>query len=423
MSWIDEDVVKVKFFTQNSEYIRLEAADLVTAICSSPTETSVENWLASPIFTRESKFGVASQAMMDDSQQDVPVPTSSVTVDLIDREQGYEFRTGVREKSRLRGMLMDLASFVDAGPLTRGNLVLVDPKVTSETIADVATEASRIFHPELVERLSLIEVRLAAGGEVTLQCYPDDRSEKELARIREIVRNRTEEASTARRASVPGNSFYEVLRVLMARWLNPGLLPITISQLGDETGYSYKPVRKALDELSRHLEQYGHSGVELKSFPREAWSRLFLDADSIRETIRFWPEGEMPRTPASMLERFFQLPKKETGHVGIGGAEGARYHAPDLDLIGQPRLDFTVHCPTGDPDLGFLRKLDASLKPTEKREDACSVVVHLLRRPRDYFDDRFADPGECLLDLQEMRLDAQARAFLRSFAVAENDDF
>lgn len=360
---------------------------------------------------------------MENSDQRVPNSSAGVAVDMVDREQGYEFRSGVRERSRLRGMLMDLASIVDTSPLTRGNLVLIDPKVTSETIADVWTEASRIFHPELVKRLSLIEVRTAKREEVSLKCYPNDRPDQELARIRDLVRERLQETGPSRRSSVPGNSFYEVLRVLMLRWLNPGLLPITISQLGDETGYSYKPVRKALDELSRHLEQYGHSGVELKSFPREAWSRLLLDADTVRDTIRFWPEGEMPRTPASMLKRFFQLPKEETSHVGIGGVEGARYHAPDLDLLGQPRLDFTVHCPTGDPDLGFLRKLDASLKPAEKGEDACSVVVHLLRRPRDYFDDRFADPAECLLDLQEMRLDAQARAFLRSFVVAENDDF
>lgn len=361
--------------------------------------------------------------MMGDSKQNVLIPSAGVTVDLVDRDQAYEFRPRVKERSRLRGMLMDLAHIVDVSPLVRGNLVLIDPKVTSETIADVWTEASRIFHPKLVKRLSLIEVRMAEGEEFALQCFPDDRAEEDVARIRKIVRQRTEETKTTRKATAPGSSLYEVLRVLMVRWLNPGLLPITISQLGEETGYSYKPVRRALDELSRHLEQYGHRGVELKSFPREAWSRLFLDADSIRETIRFWPEGGIPRTPASMLKRFYQLPEDETNHVGIGGVEGARFYATDFDLIGQPRLDFTVHCPEGDPDLGFLRKLDASLAPTEKRDDACSVFVHLLRRPRNYFDGRFADPAECLLDLQEMRLDAQARGFLRTFSVAENDDF
>ena len=159
------------------------------------------------------------------------------------------------------------------------------------------------------------------------------------------------------------------------------------------------------------------------AFPREAWARLILERDPVRETIMFWPSGEMPRTPASLLERFYKLPKGEMGTVGIGGVDGALFYAPDLDLIGLPRVDFTVHCPDGVPDLGFVRRLDPALAPVEDPMGACSLVIHLLRRPQNYFHDRFADPAECLLDLQEMRLENQARQFLRSFAATKGEDF
>lgn len=359
---------------------------------------------------------------MVEPQHNVRIDPPGVIVDLIADGRAYEFKRGIRERSRLRGVLMDLAQIVASSPLARGNLVLIEPEMSSETIAEVWSGAEQIFRPEVIGRLAMIEARFEGGHELQLRWHPADLPDGESGRIEEAVRKHRKRLGNSAK-STPGHSGHEVLRVLLTRWMNVANPTVTLAQLGEETGYTYKTVRQALDKLSKHLVRFGHRGVELQSFPRDAWARLLLESDSVRETIRFSTKGEMTRTPAAMLKRFYAIPKNETNHVGIGGIEGARFYDPELDLAGQPRLDFTVHCPEGDPDLNFIRQLDPSLSPVETRDGASSLVVHLLRRPRNYFDNGFADPVECLLDLQEMRLDGQARQFLRSFPAVKGDDF
>lgn len=333
----------------------------------------------------------------------------------------YEYKTGVRERSRLRGMLMDAASVLASSAESHVVLVLVEPDLSSETIEALCSGALEIFQKKLAKRLTVVEARRETDGKWKLAAHLKKLApENEKVIMDGLTRELAEGQAQSR--SRPGNSGHEILRVLVARWLLDRA-PITLKKLGEEVGYTYKPVRLALDGLRAHLSEHGQSGVGLKSFPRDAWSRLFLDASTVRETIPFWPRGEMPRTPDSMLKRFHQIPEAETPHVGIGGVAGSRFYSPDLDLIGLPRVDFTVHCPEGDPDLRFLRRIDPALAPVEDPMGACSVMVHLLRRPKTYFTGRFADPAECLLDLQEMRLEAQARQLLRSFSSAKGEDF
>ena len=343
-------------------------------------------------------------------------------VDFIHENRAYDFKRGVRERSRLRGMLMDLAGIIDVSPLARGNLVLIEPELSTETVAEVWAGAARIFRPEVLERLAMIEARSGENLELELKCHPDDLAENELKKIEKVVKKNRGETGTSVK-SAPGNSVHEVLRVILARWLTEVPPTITLAQLGEETGYTYKTVRHALDKLSEHVVRLGNRGVELKSFPRSAWARLLLDTHPFRETILFRSRGEMPRTPGSLLKRFKKIPGDEVENVGIGGVEGARSYAPDLDLIGLPRLDFTIHCPDSEPDLQFVHNLDPALEPTEDPAAPCSLAIHLLRRPRSYFQERAADPVECLLDLQEMRLEAQARQLLRSFPATKNEDF
>ncbi len=107
--------------------------------------------------------------------------------------------------------------------------------------------------------------------------------------------------------------------------------------------------------------------------------------------------------------------------VATGGILGAAHHLPSLDVVGTPRLDLCVHEPLGTPDTGFISRLDAALERASEREESPAVVLHVVRR-RDAFFERdgagrtWADPSECLLDLQESRLGAQAQQFLREMA-------
>ena len=71
-------------------------------------------------------------------------------------------------------------------------------------------------------------------------------------------------------------------------------------------------------------------------------------------------------------------------------------------------------------DLSFVRELDPALKKSEGREGAARVVIHIVRRADPLFEQTgdgtlWADPVECLLDLQESRFEVQAQKFIASF--------
>lgn len=342
-----------------------------------------------------------------------------VVVDLVVDSQAYEFKRGVRERSRLRGILMDLANIVATSPLTRGNLVLIEPELTSEAISDAWAGVKEVFRTDLVERLAMIESRSGADKS-ELIFYPTELPWEEKERIVKLIEERLESVPPSQGPS-PGNSAHEILRILMIRWLQ-GQGFITLKALGDEAGYTYKPVRLAIDGIRKHVFKSSLSGIQLISFPREAWARLVMDAQGLRSAIRFTTRGAKGRSPEALLKRFYQL-DPDKARIAIGGVEGARYYAPELDLLGLPRLDLTMHCPPGDPDLSFVRQLDPALVQTTDIDEGCSLVIHVLHRKVSYFEDRYADPVECLLDLHEMRLEAQARQLLRSFPPAEREDF
>jgi hypothetical protein len=97
-------------------------------------------------------------------------------------------------------------------------------------------------------------------------------------------------------------------------------------------------------------------------------------------------------------------------------------------LIGNPRLDLVIDAgtrrldrPARPVDFGtILRKLDPALKPAERGEP-CQVVVHTLYRAKSFFTESedglfYADEVECLLDLHETHLEAQAMEFLEKLS-------
>jgi len=109
---------------------------------------------------------------------------------------------------------------------------------------------------------------------------------------------------------------------------------------------------------------------------------------------------------------------------------GARHWHPGIDLVGTPRLDLTVnfpmprqrHWPMPDAALphDFIRKLDPALRPASRDEPAF-LVVHALLTPETFSKPGndgtvWANEAECLLDLQEARLETQAQEFLKHLA-------
>jgi hypothetical protein len=88
--------------------------------------------------------------------------------------------------------------------------------------------------------------------------------------------------------------------------------------------------------------------------------------------------------------------------------------------VGDPRLDLSVHCPENRLDLDFVKQLDPALNRSADARQPASLVIHVVRRADPLFEVdttgvNWADPVECLLDLQEMHLEPQTLEFLRSF--------
>ena len=107
-------------------------------------------------------------------------------------------------------------------------------------------------------------------------------------------------------------------------------------------------------------------------------------------------------------------------HIGIGGVPGALAVYPDLNITGSPRLDICVHAPGKIADIEFVKKLDPALEPADNQMEPAQVVIHFVRSDYSYFEQHM--PGisraswvECMLDLHEMRLSAQADEWLKQW--------
>ena len=133
-----------------------------------------------------------------------------------------------------------------------------------------------------------------------------------------------------------------------------------------------------------------------------------------RSTARFADQSGPPRSLEAHIHR---LEKLKPAGLAIGGVLGAKHYCRDLDLVGSPRLDLSLHCSSHRMNLDFIEKLDPALKQVEDPLAPATVIVHAVRHADPLFVRRrgglaWADPVECLLDLHEAHLDAQAAQFL-----------
>jgi hypothetical protein len=200
---------------------------------------------------------------------------------------------------------------------------------------------------------------------------------------------------------------------LLLEWLK-GDKPITAEYLTRSSGYSYPTVAKVLQSLGSLVERQSDRRVSLRWFPKDEFARMLATSDRARSVVRFTDRSGQPRPFESHLRR---LEKLDPPRVAIGGVLGAKHYVPDLDLVGIPRLDISLHCPGQQMDLWFIDELDPALKRVSDPLEPASLVVHAVRHENPYFEARenglsWADPVECLMDLNEARLEKQAVQFL-----------
>jgi hypothetical protein len=316
----------------------------------------------------------------------------------------FEVKLNLRDGRHFRTAVVEVAHLASTG--RHSVLVLVEPQISDKRLRSEWEKLRQLFRPEIAKALTLVVRRAGKTAEVYGSLSGEERE-----CIKPVAeRARTDAARPVRR---PSEAFFEILRVLLIHWSRK-TGPLALKDLCDLAGCSYPTAALALEKLESYLTRHSDRSVELKAFPKNEWLRLVANADKIRRTLRFADRSGQPRSIESLLSR---LQRHHPQNVAVAGVLGARRLLPELDLVGTPRLDLTMHSRYSEPNLSFLRQLDPSLRPAERDEPA-RLVIHQLQGPQTFFETDvdgtlWADPFECLLDLHEMRLESQAAEFLK----------
>ncbi|GAA5481304.1 hypothetical protein [Haloferula sargassicola] len=327
----------------------------------------------------------------------------------------FEVKRNLKDVRTLRDVLLQMAHIAASKQDRHAILILDQPSITADRVHEEWNLFSRILDVGLKDRIAVVGEIPGFGLDGLAGELPDDFTDWRPV-AHEILQHEERVFPKAR-----SGAFYDVLRMLLVHWLR-GDAPVSTKQLTEETGFSYPTVAASLQKLSDYLTRGPNRSVGLKRFPINAWKKLLVDADTVRQTRRFATEGR-PRSPEAMLARLREL---ETPDIAVGGVLGARHWVPGIDIAGTPRLDLTVNfampqqrewpMPDAAPPHDFIRKLDPALRPA-KRDEPAALVIHGLFTPETFTkqgDDGtiWANEAECLLDLQEAHFEAQALEFL-----------
>lgn len=311
-------------------------------------------------------------------------------------------QTGLRE---LRGALLEVMLWLDQHADIHAAVTVATGRLLEKRIVTEIDAVRRITAPAILQRLhaSVLPEPPAdpcAGLEPWLR----------TPALAEAIRlNRWTQHGPARPA------FPQVLMVLVQDLL--GGVPVrTRHELERITDLSYPAIARALTEIGSLVDD-GYRALRLRDFPRDAWERLLATRGTWRHRQAYCVGTGHPFKPERVMRNLRELNRKD---LAFGGVIGARSYRP-IDLVGIPRLDISMHVPVGMMDLAWVAEAAPELRACSDGE-APHLVVHAVRRADSLFHQTtggsMADQAEVLLDLQDLRLDEQAAAFIHE-ALAE----
>ncbi len=306
----------------------------------------------------------------------------------------------------LRAELLTVAAAVAQTPGRTGILRLVHPRISEQRLEQEWRAAVEVVRPNILSRLC-VQVDL-----------PDGRSRVFTAQRGTLPETWTPHPAPRRGFRLPARDLsFAVEKLLVWAWLTREG-PLTRTWVERTVGCTYPTVAAVVERLGSAILRHPDRRIELKSVPREEWARLFALSGKARSVMRFVDRSGQTGTAAGLLQRLGRL---VPSGVAVGGVAGTRYHYPDLDLVGLPRLDLSVHAPNRDVDIGFIRSLDPALKQAKDSAEPALLVLHFVRHREPLVVPNpgslpWADPVECLLDLHEAGLEAQALEFLDTLA-------
>lgn len=342
---------------------------------------------------------------MTELRFDAIVDETEETADAVLGDTSFDVLEGARDLRRVRAAFMELARHSIRPGSHRGILVLDEPPITDQRLHMEWAWVAKTFLPEVLGRIAMVIHRDGMSDEVLGSV-----SREESACVSSVIDHVRGRGHRAPRR--PSSAFFEVLKLLLVHWFRR-TGPITTKDLGEEAGLSYPTIAQSLRKLERHVVRHSDRRIELRSFPRDAWFELVAGSQGARTTLGFSDRSRRPRPIEALSKRIQEI---GNDRVAIGGVDGARFHFPDLDVVGLPRLDVVVrHGAIPNVDT-FIQSIDAALRPTSPNE-VPQVVLHTLYRKTPFFvmatnGKSWADEVECLLDLHEMRMEPQALEFL-----------
>jgi hypothetical protein len=303
----------------------------------------------------------------------------------------------------LRDGLVKLALMLAEHPKKQGYLLLMDTRLSLPCLTGETDGLKAAMRPDIADRLNLVVVK---AGQIVQK--PSNVPAADL----ELLQRCIVESVDSRTALRTPDKQEEVFLVILYQWVI-GQGPMTSRWLEETVGCNYRTVSATIDRLESAIRRYSDRRISLKYFPDREWKRFLAVAHKSRATMLYADPSDQPRSPESLLGR---LPRLGRADIAVGGVLGAKRYAPDLDIVGAPRLDLCVHAPGTHVDLDFVQQLDPALERTRDRHRPARVALHFIRRQGALFDrddsgSLWADPVECLLELYSARLDLQAASF------------
>ncbi len=317
-----------------------------------------------------------------------------------------EIKFSVDALRTVRTAIINLAYALENHPDACGYLVLVDPTITEGRLRDEWHRAAAVLKPNILARLAICLVSVDGNIRGVTQDPP--------THVRRWLTDVIEHEATSVPARAERIDFeFVILKLLIHQWLTKRE-PVTTVWLTHAAGCSYPTAARVLKGLGSLVERESDRRIALRYFPQKEFSRLLATSERARSTTRFVDQSGQPRSPEAHLRK---LEKLRPRGIAVGGVLGAKHYVPDLDLVGTPRLDLSVHCQDGCFDLDAIKTMDPALKREDDPMRPANVVVHAIRHADPLFCSRhgglpWADPVECLLDLYEARLESQAGQFL-----------
>jgi hypothetical protein len=315
----------------------------------------------------------------------------------------------LRDVSATRVLRSELLAMATAAARARPGqtetLRLVCPSLSESRIEKEWGAAADALRPKVLERLSLQVV------------FPDGRTRifgaHQNARLDRAPIERGIDRDKLR---LPQRDLaFAVEKLLVWAWLTRKG-PLTRKWLERTAGCTYPTVAAVVRRLGSALRRHPDRRIEVTHVPRGEWVRLFGISGEARSTLRLADVSDQRSDPARLLRRLTQA---APAGVAVGGVAGAHHYHRQLDLVGLPRLDLSVHAPGRDAVIGFVRRLDPALTQVTDPAAPAVVVLHFVRHKEALVVPHpaglpWADPVECILDLHEAGLQAQASELLEA---------